>query len=57
MAMFYSHDQVTQPGYITRLMACDHPEGYGALGTACYSHHVQRSLRRTAKRSIYVKDV
>ena len=31
VAMFYSHDQVEQPGYITRLMACDHPEGYSGL--------------------------
>ena len=29
--MFYSHDQVMQPGYITRLMACDHPEFYPGL--------------------------
>jgi hypothetical protein len=29
--MFYSHDQVEQPGYITRLMACDHPLGYPGL--------------------------
>ena len=26
--LFYSHTQVLQPGYVTRLMACDHPEGY-----------------------------
>ena len=26
--LFYSHAQVLQPGYVTRLMACDHPHGY-----------------------------
>jgi len=28
VGLFYSHQEVLQPGYITRLMACDHPEGY-----------------------------
>ena len=31
VAMFYSHNQVEQPGYITRLMACDHPGHYPGL--------------------------
>jgi len=28
LGLFYSHQEVLQPGYITRLMACDHPAGY-----------------------------
>jgi len=28
VGVFYSHQEVLQPGYITRLMACDHPAGY-----------------------------
>ena len=28
VGLFYSHQEVLQPGYITRLMACDHPAGY-----------------------------
>ena len=31
VALFYSHNQVEQPGYITRLMACDHPGHYPGL--------------------------
>ena len=32
VGLFYSHQEVLQPGYITRLMACDHPDGYAGAG-------------------------